>query len=121
MPETEDDQYYTDQEIRKLVEQLNALTDEWRQWTWVRARKEHRDLFGNAIRPGTDYLRREYGPAPHENVKVSHRSMSRMLQALIGGNPRLQMISDYLRQRIERDRDQAMKKALKSLRPRCHR
>jgi len=118
MSETETDQYHSHEELRNLVDRLNALTDKWRQWQWTQARKEHEDLFGDAIQPGDEYLKRNHGPAFHEHVKLSQRSMSRMLHAFFEGNPRLQAIAEYLHQRIEKDAEQAMRKAMNSFRPR---
>ena len=117
MSETENDQHSSDEELEKLVDQLNALTDEWRQWKWTRARKEHEDLFGDAIQPGDDYLKRAYGSEFHEDVKLSQRSMSRMLHALFEGNLRLQTTAEHLHQRIEKDREQVMRKAVNSFGP----
>ena len=117
MSETDRDLDGSAEELERLVDQLNALTDEWRQWKWTRARKEHEDLFGQTIRPGDEYLKRAYGAEFHEDVKLSRQSMSKMLHALFDGNLRLQTIAEHLHQEIEKDREQVMRNAVNSIRP----
>lgn len=114
MSQREDEPYYSDEELRKLVDQLNALTDELGQWNWTQARVEHEDLFGDTIRPGEDYLKREYGPVL-EHVKLSKLSMSKMLFALFEGNVRLQTIAERLHEHIKEDREQRARKAVNRL------
>jgi hypothetical protein len=101
--------------MRGLVERLNALTDEWHPWEWTHARKQHADWFGDRIQPGEEYLKRRYGEAHHAYVKLSSRSLDRVLFVLFGANPLFEMIAERLKEVRARERDTQMRKALESM------
>ncbi len=57
-------QIYNDNELRELVEKLNALYSSFDEWRFTKARKEHTDEFGDKITEGEVYFKqREYGDA----------------------------------------------------------
>ena len=87
---------YDDDEIRELVNKLNAVTGIWAQWKWTRARKDHTDLFGEPIEEGEQYLNRVTGPGWGEDVKMSVSSMGRLLFAIFENNPVLRDVADKL-------------------------
>jgi len=117
MTDIDSDQGVSREDLQEQIEWLNTLNADWRQWNWTRARKEYTDLFGDTIAPGEDYLRRDCGQAFDEHVKLSQRSMARMLHALFEGNSTLQALARQLRQQVESNTMEVMRKALESLRP----
>ena len=43
---------YSQEELNKKINLLNALTNEYVQWQYTGARKNHEDLFGDDIENG---------------------------------------------------------------------
>lgn len=86
MPRERGEEYYTDQEFFPIFSKLNALFPQTSPWEETKARKEHKDLFGEIIQPGEIYYKRQDGMAFDENTKLSRLSMERLLHALFGRN-----------------------------------
>jgi len=97
-PQGTEQAYYSARESAAMFKMLDAISDQMLPWQETKARKEHVDLFGEAIRPGEYYFKRSTGPGFHEVVKLSPASMDRILYALFAGNLRLQRIAEYLMQ-----------------------
>jgi hypothetical protein len=81
---------YRDEELKELLDMLNALMPENAPWRPTRARKEHVDLFGARIEPEEVYFKRTYGAAWGEDNKLSRESMKRLLWSIFEGNFGLQ-------------------------------
>ena len=89
-------QIFSDNELRELVEKLNALYSDFYQWRFTTARKKHQDEFGDEIAEGEVYFKREYGSAWDEVLKLSRGSMEKMLYCVFNGNFRLEKICEEL-------------------------
>ena len=95
-PEGTEEAYYSAEASAAMFKMLDAISDQTLPWQETKARKEHVDLFGEAIRPGKYYFKRSTGPGFHVVVKLSQASMNRVLYALFAGNLRLQRLAQYL-------------------------
>lgn len=87
--------YYSDEEFHQMLGWLNALSPEWSGWRHVTARKEHEDLFGEAIGRSEVYFQRQIGVAWGDSLKLSRLSMERLLYAVFAGN---QLLADLARE-----------------------
>ncbi len=88
--------YYSDEELPEMVERLNAFYDE-ATWSYKKAHREHKGLFGEVIREGEMYFRIRFGDDYGEDLKLSCRSMDRVLCLLFAPNPKLIPWADKLR------------------------
>ncbi len=89
-------QIYNDDELRKLLEKLNAPFSGFYQWEFTKARKEHEDEFGDEIAVGEVYFKRKYGLAWDAVLKLSRDSMEKMLYCVFNGNFLLEDICEEL-------------------------
>jgi hypothetical protein len=98
LPATEPE-YHSADELTALFKKLDAISDQMLPWQEAKARKEHTDLFGEAIHPGEHYFKRRTGHGFLDEVKLSKASMDRFLHALFAGNAQLHHIADFLQER----------------------
>lgn len=96
MPRQFLEEYFSDEEFREMVEKLNGLNPSVFPWKWTTARKEHEDLFGETIRNGEVYFKREIGVGWGDAIKLSRLSMERMLYALFSANPGLEGLAEEI-------------------------
>jgi len=73
---------------------FNALSSWYDEWRSTRARKVHTDLFGETIKSGEIYYKRQCGAAWDAVIKVSQSSMERLVYALLAGNPQLMALGE---------------------------
>jgi len=78
MPRQPGEQYYSEEEVREMVELINTFADEYSPWQSTQARKQHEDLFGEVIKAGEMYFKQQCGPAFHDVLKLSALSMERL-------------------------------------------
>jgi hypothetical protein len=81
-------------DLSDKVDLLNALMQEGLNWEETRARLEHTDEFGDEIDRGETYYKKH--KAHIEYTKMSSRSMSTMIEAVFGKNPRLIRFAERL-------------------------
>ncbi len=91
------------------------LSDEWHSWKWTHARKEHEDWFGDRNEPGEHYVKRPYGQARHEDIKLSPRSLDKMLFAMFGANPVFRGVAERIKEDRDREHERKMRETLESL------
>ena len=92
---------YSEEESQRLVWMLNALYfgspyfgfDGWKP---TKARKNHEDAFGDEIQEGEMYFKRQYYQAWDSVLKLSRRSMDKLLFAVYGGNTDLEKFCEKL-------------------------
>ena len=89
-------QIYNENELRELVEKLNASYSDFAEWKFTKARKEHKDEVGDKIAEGEYYFKRQHGPAWDDVLKLSRDSMEKMLFCIFDGNFRLQRYCEDL-------------------------
>ena len=94
-----DPEYHSDDELTALFKKLDAISDQMLPWQETKARKEHTDLFGEAICPGEYYFKRRTDHGFLDEVKLSRASMDRFLHALFAGNAQLQYIAEFLQEK----------------------
>ena len=92
-------EYHSAEELLEMFKKLDAISEQMLPWQETKARKEHSDLFGEAIRPGEYYFKRRTGHGFHDDVKLSQVSMDRFLYALFAGNAQLQYIARFLQEK----------------------
>jgi hypothetical protein len=80
-------QIYSDNEIARLIEKLNASYPVPVQWTCTRAIKDHIDLFDKKIVEGEHYYRLSMDDSRSNDIKLSHCSMERFLFILFVPRP----------------------------------
>ena len=88
--------YYSDEELYKMLEKLNGLTSKYSPWRSTNARKHHEDLFGVDIQPRETYYKRKVGAAWDSVIKLSRRSMVRLLYTFFAGNHDLEAFAEYM-------------------------
>lgn len=94
-----------DEELANMVGLLNGLMPESFPFRWIKAPKEHEDLFGETISTGEDYLKRKTGPAWDNSVKLSQLSVERVFLSIFDDNPGLRKLAQQVNeQRQERIR-----------------
>ena len=103
-------EYHSDDELAAVFRKLDAISEQMLPWQETKARKEHCDLFGEAIRPGEYYFRRRTGHGFHDEVKLSQASMDRFLHALFAGNAQLQHIAEFLQEKRLNEMREALSK-----------
>jgi hypothetical protein len=106
------EEYYPE-EFDDMLDKLNALNPSAFPWQRTNARKEHKDLFGEAIRDGEVYFKRQVGAGWGDDIKLSRLSMERMLYALFGLNPGLEGLAEE----IYKARREARREAHRRLSP----
>jgi hypothetical protein len=107
MPRRFLEEYYSDEELAKMVRKLNALTSRWSPWQRTQARKEHEDLFEETIQPNEVYFKRRVGSAWGDDIKLSRLSMERLLFVLFDANPSLEKLAEQIgKERLERLREE---------------
>src|SRR5439155_18285853 len=82
MPRQPIEKYYSEKELHQMVSRINAFASEYSPWKFTHARKEHRDLFGDVIKPGEYYFKHGSGPAFDDVIKLSAPSMEKLCFAL---------------------------------------
>ena len=98
-------EYYSDDEIPKMVQKLNTCYDEAFQWESRRAHKEHKDLFGKEIHNKEHYFRLRMGGDYSNDLKLSYTSMERFLFALFAPYPHWENQADkIIGERLEKVR-----------------
>lgn len=81
------DWFETDGAFWAAFRRFDALDDgQGQHWETPTAQKRHADLFGDAIAPGEMYFRRRYA-GRGDVLKLSLRSMERLLFAVVAINP----------------------------------
>ena len=91
-----------DESLQDRVDQVNALCPIYFQWEWVKANKDHVDVFGDAIRAGEEYLKRSLGGSFMDYVILSQRSMQRFAYCLLESNSLLKSLAAMEQERRER-------------------
>src|SRR5207247_10161652 len=94
---------------------LNAINDEYNQWQWTRARKIHKDQFGDLIEEGEEYLKRSTGPAYDQVLKMSQRSAERLLDVLFTYNHVGKSLCEHVKANRDRRHDAEMGRMVKAL------
>lgn len=107
--------YDQEQEFRERLAMLNALTDVDFQWQWRTARKNHIDEFGDAVRAGEQYFRRDCVGAYHDVIKMSRASMEKLLEAMFRGNQFGALICAKLAANLKAQHDAELRKAVNAL------
>jgi hypothetical protein len=102
------EEYYPE-EFDDMLDKLNALNPSAFPWQRTKARKEHKDLFGETIRDDEVYFKRQVGAGWGDDIKLSRLSMERVLYALFSLNPGLERLAEEviearLKQRLEAHR-----------------
>lgn len=96
-------QIYTEEEFNKLLDCLMGVTNEYAQWSPTKANKEHDDFWGDTIKRGEIYYKRCYGRTYDDIIKLSERSMDKLLFAIFAGNPDLKILGEHInKERFER-------------------
>ena len=103
-------EYHSADELVAMFKKLNAISEEMRPWQETKARKEHTDLFGEAICPGEYYFKRRTDHGFLDEVKLSRASMDRFLHALFAGNAQLQYIAEVLQEKRLNEMREALSK-----------
>jgi hypothetical protein len=102
------EEYYSEKELHEMVNRINAFASEYSPWKLTQARKEHRDLFGEAIKPGEDYFK--HGSGFDDVIKLSALSMEKLCFALFESAIFLKPIADQILKQREKKMFQAMSK-----------
>jgi hypothetical protein len=89
---------YSEEDFKKYLGRLNALTSEYTPWQDTKARKEHQDEFGDIIKEGDIYYKRSYGPSYSDVLKLSRRSIEIVIYCLFNGNFSLENIADKIKE-----------------------
>jgi hypothetical protein len=110
-------EFYHQDEFNKRVDLLNALNTEYSQWQYTTARKNHQDIFGDLIKESETYFKRSNGPAFDNVIKISQRSMDRLIYVLFSYNPRLDEVANYLAQERMNNLREALNRSSKVIDP----
>ena len=108
-------EYHSEGELSEMFKKFAVLSDRMQPWQETKARKEHVDLFGEKIYPGQYYFKRTLGPSFHNVVKLSQKSLDRVLFALFAGNTKLRHIAEYLQERQLEEMREAFSKVTNPL------
>lgn len=103
--------YYSEDDLDKKVEMLNAFISEYSPWQLTHANKDHGDLFGETIERGERYYKRRCGVAYDDVLKLSQLSMARMCHALFRSASFLESIAEQ----ILKNRAENLQKEMKKL------
>jgi hypothetical protein len=95
------------EEFDDMLDKLNALNPSAFPWQRTKARKEHEDLFGETIRDGEIYIKRQVGAGWGDDIKLSRLSMERMLYALFPANPSLEGLAEEVIEARLKERQKA--------------
>jgi hypothetical protein len=79
--------FYSDNQIARLVDKLNACYPVEFQWMCKRAIKSHTDLFDQKIQVGEHYYRMRMVGGFGNDLKLSEQSMQRLLYAVFAPGP----------------------------------
>ena len=102
--------FESDESFWKAYRRLNALSGDWGGWQVTAARKEHEDLFGDQIKVGENYFKKQYGAAYSSVLKLSRSSMERVLFAVVESSPYMSRLGDRLLEREMEEMREAAKK-----------
>jgi hypothetical protein len=80
-------------DVDKVLHTFNSLFPN-RPWKHTSARKAHVDLFGEVIRIGDVYYRRQVSAGWGDVVRLSRLSMERLIYVFFHTNPLLQKIAE---------------------------
>ncbi len=101
---------YSEEELGKKIDLLNALSSQYFPWQYTTARKDHEDLFGVVIKERQAYFKRQCGQAWDDVIKMSRNSMDKFIYALFNGDFYLQELAKYLQNKKLEERREAFKK-----------
>ena len=96
MPRHEFENYYSHEELAKLVALLDAFASDYSRWHLTTARKRHEDIFGEIIKPGEDYYKSQRAGGFHEVIKLSSLSMERLCFVLFESTFTLKPIAEHI-------------------------
>ena len=99
MPRQEFEEYYSEDELDKLVILLNAFTSEYSPWKLTKARIQHEDIFGETIQIDDHYYRIPHGASFVDAIKLSRLSMERLCFVLFESTDRLKPIAEQINRR----------------------
>src|SRR5262245_36584565 len=97
MPYLNDHYFYLeDDEFWKAFAQLDSFQGEYSQWQTPCAQKEHTDEFGDHIKRNETYFKLQVGGAFDAVIKLSRRSMDKLLFVVVQRSPLLRHFADEL-------------------------
>jgi len=80
-------------EFWEVFNKFNCLNGDWERWETPVARKQHCDLFGDTVDIGEVYFKKQVGQAFDQVVKVSIRSMAKILYVALLQSGRLMQLA----------------------------
>lgn len=116
VPDSEYDRFYRDKgEFRKAFKQLNSFLSEYNQWDTPCAAKDHTDEFGDHINRSGTYFKLQCGPGWGADIKLSRRSMDKLLFIVLEQSPMLREFADLCVAEAEKREDARLKQAADAL------
>ena len=86
--------FNSDDDFRLALARINALGSPYSTWNLTQARKTHTDEFGQVIETGEHYYKKSSGPAYHNEVKLSEKSMDYFAYLFFLQAPGLEKFAD---------------------------